>query len=598
MKSRHKLLSVLPVIMLACGLLPAPVLAQFTQQAKLIGTDIVGSTIIYTVDLPPAGDVTVSGTITTDGNLGTLTVADLLDFDLIVSSSSLGASNEILGPEHGILDNTSLVRFEGVTATDSTLFIRPPGVIDIERRFPCVAQVIVTPVPPGFNAEQLRACTPLASDGPEIGLSLSGVEVATHGTSVPGASQGYSVSLSGDGSTAIVGGPGDNFGVGAAWVYTRAGGVWSQQAKLVGTGAIGEAHQGAVSLSSDGNTAIVGGYQDNNFAGAAWVYTRSGGVWSQQTKLVGTGAIGAAFQGVSVALSGDGNTAIIGGSNDNGSAGAAWVFTRSGATWSQQAKLVGTDAIGATALGNSASLSADGNMAIVGGQGDNINVGAAWVYTRSGGVWSQQTKLVGTGAIGAANQGFSVSLSADGNTAISGGHTDNINVGAAWVFTRSGATWSQQAKLLGTGAIGGGSIDQGSSVSLSGNGNIAIVGGFGDDSGVGAAWVFTRAGTVWNQQAKLVGTGAIGAVNQGFSVSLSGNGSTALVGGPYDIPDGGAAWVYAEPVFAGTPGKANCYGQSVAALVQQYGGLKAAAAALGFDSVEALQGAIQEFCVG
>jgi hypothetical protein len=158
--------------------------------------------------------------------------------------------------------------------------------------------------------------------------------------------------------------------------------------------------------------------------------------------------------------------------------------------------------------------------------------------------------------------------------------------------------WSQQAKLLGTGAIAGGSIDQGSSVSLSGNGNIAIAGGFGDASGVGAAWVFTRAGTVWSQQTKLVGTGAIGAANQGFSVSLSGNGSTAIVGGPYDIPDGGAAWVYAEPIFAGTPGKANCYGQSVAALVQQYGGLNAAAAALGFDSVEALQGAIQEFCVG
>ena len=96
--------------------------------------------------------------------------------------------------------------------------------------------------------------------------------------------------------------------------------------------------------------------------------------------------------------------------------------------------------------------------------------------------------------------------------------------------------------------------------------------------GVGAAWVFTRAGTVWSQQAKLVGTGAIGAANQGFSVSLSGNGSTAIVGGPYDIPDGGAAWVYAEPIFAGTPGKANCYGQSVAALAKQYGGLNAAAA--------------------
>jgi hypothetical protein len=112
-----------------------------------------------------------------------------------------------------------------------------------------------------------------------------------------------------DGNTAIVGGPGDynaagDVIVGSAWVFTRSGGVWSQQGpKLVGTGAVGgasgEIEQGwRVSLSRDGNTAIVGGNLDNNSVGAAWVYTRSGGVWSQQgPKLVGTAAVGPAEQG-------------------------------------------------------------------------------------------------------------------------------------------------------------------------------------------------------------------------------------------------------------------------------------------------------------
>jgi uncharacterized protein (TIGR03437 family) len=112
-------------------------------------------------------------------------------------------------------------------------------------------------------------------------------------------------------------------------VYARSGGVWSQQGgKLVGTGAAGNAQQGSsVALSTDGNTAIVGGYNDNGIVGAAWVYTRSGGVWSQQgSKLVGTGAVGIALQGSSVALSGDGSTAIVGGAWDNNNAGAAWVF--------------------------------------------------------------------------------------------------------------------------------------------------------------------------------------------------------------------------------------------------------------------------------
>ncbi|MFZ1197005.1 MAG: Ig domain-containing protein, partial [Pseudolabrys sp.] len=103
----------------------------------------------------------------------------------------------------------------------------------------------------------------------------------------------------------------------------------SQQGpKLVGTGASGVSQQGAsVALSADGNTAIVGGPGDNSGQGAAWVYTRSGGVWTQQgNKLVGTGASGAAQQGVSVSLSVDGNTAIVGGLDDNGGAGAAWVY--------------------------------------------------------------------------------------------------------------------------------------------------------------------------------------------------------------------------------------------------------------------------------
>ena len=226
----------------------------------------------------------------------------------------------------------------------------------------------------------------------------------------------------------------------AAWLpVAPALAQFSQQGpKLVGTGALGAAQQGdSVSISADGNTAIVGGHYDNGGAGAAWVYTRSAGVWSQQgAKLVGTGAVGAAYQGYSVSISGDGNTAIVGGYADNGTAGAAWVYTRSAGVWSQQgAKLVGTGTVGTANQGRSVALSADGNSAIVGGYNDNGGAGAAWVYTRSAGVWSQQgAKLVGTGAVGAAYRGYSVSISADGNTAIVGGPIDNGSVGAAWVW--------------------------------------------------------------------------------------------------------------------------------------------------------------------
>jgi antibiotic biosynthesis monooxygenase (ABM) superfamily enzyme len=378
------------------------------------------------------------------------------------------------------------------------------------------------------------------------------------GTGISGsATLGYSVSLSADGTTAIVGGYNDNSFRGAAWIYTRSGATWSQEgAKLVGTGggnftssqAVNNSRQGfSVSISADGNTAIVGGYSDNSNRGAVWFFTRSGTTWSQQgNKLVGTGATGFAQQGYSVSISADGNTAIVGGFFDNSSKGAAWIYTRSGSTWTQQGnKLVGTGATGNASQGHSVSLSADGNTAIVGGISDNSGKGAAWIYTRSGSTWTQQgAKLVGTGAIGNANQGRSVSLSADGTTAVVGGTGDNSYQGAAWIYTRSGTTWTQQGpKLVGTGAVG--NAEQGRSVSLSADGNTAIVGGYFDNTNQGAAWIYTRNGTTWNQLGdKLVGTGAVGNAYQGHGVSLSADGTTAMVGGGSDNSSQGAVWVY------------------------------------------------------
>ena len=211
-----------------------------------------------------------------------------------------------------------------------------------------------------------------------------------------------------------------------------------------------------------------------------------------------------------MALSGDGNTALVAGDYDNPSAcssvscgvGAAWVYTRTGGVWTQQGnKLVASDESGPAFLGTSAALSADGNTAILGGPCDGggcpPGYGAAWVFTRSGGVWSQQGgKLVGNDAVWLASQGCSVALSADGNTALVGGDFDNNDAGGAvWVYTRSGGVWSQQgSKLVGNGNVG--FAMQGASVALSGDGSTALVGGPGDNggfpNGIGAAWVFVR----------------------------------------------------------------------------------------------------------
>jgi FG-GAP repeat len=352
---------------------------------------------------------------------------------------------------------------------------------------------------------------------------------------------GYSVALSSDGNTALIGGPRDNGEVGAAWVFTRSGSIWTQQGKkLTGSGEIGAGRFGW-SVSVDGNTALIGGRLDNGSVGAAWVFTRSGTTWTQQgSKLTGSGESGGGEFGWSVALSGDGNTALIGGFFDNGAIGAAWVFTRSGSTWTQQgSKLTGGEEIGQVEFGSRVALSSDGNTALIGGRLDNGNVGAAWVFTRSGSTWTQQgSKLTGGEEIGRGFFGESVALSADGNTALIGGSEDNGSIGAAWVFTRSGSTWTQQGgKLTGSGESGNGHF--GASVALSGDGNTALIGSADD-----AAWVFTRSGSTWTQQgSKLTASPEVGAAF-GFSVALSADGNTALIGDRSDNTNVGAAWVF------------------------------------------------------
>jgi hypothetical protein len=365
---------------------------------------------------------------------------------------------------------------------------------------------------------------------------------------------GSSVAVSANGNTALIGGMEDNPAAGfagAVWVFVRSQGAWSQQGpKLTaaGSGVFGD----SVALSADGNTALIGA-GGTGAAGAAWVFTRSGSTWTQQAELtpddaVATPGLGVAF-GSSVALSADGNTALIGGPYDfNGRTdeGAAWVFTRSGSSWTQQGSKLAPPPAGSgrnasVQFGFSVALSADGNTALIGGYEDNEWAGAAWVFTRSGGVWSQQgSKLVGTGAGATANaaQGFSVALSADGNTALIGGPGDApfapAGPGAAWVFTRSAGVWSQQGPELTADDESGAGVF-GGSVALSGDGNAALIGGPGDGGGSGtpgAAWEFSRSGGVWTQQgSKLTGAGELPVGLFGISVALSSDGGTALIGG-------------------------------------------------------------------
>jgi len=329
---------------------------------------------------------------------------------------------------------------------------------------------------------------------------------------------GWSVSVSGD--TALVGANcDDDLGdeSGSAYIFMRSGSSWSQQAKLMAYDGAGDDQFGS-SVSIDGDWALVGAPFDDDQgidSGSVHVFLRSGTTWAQQAKLVAsTGTTKEEF-GTSISI--DGDTAIIGAPFAGGvhpSAGVAYVFARSGWTWTQQARLSASD--GATGDEFGCSVSIDGDTALVGAWGDDDtgdNSGSAYVFCRSGTTWTQQTKLLA--ADGGGGDYFGTAVAIDGNTALVGAYHDNDPVyesGSAYVFVASGTTWTQQAKLAASGYPGGERF--GRSVSL--DGDTALIGAYAANS----CYVFCRSGFGWSQAARCTD---LGAEWLGYSVSLDGD---------------------------------------------------------------------------
>lgn len=365
---------------------------------------------------------------------------------------------------------------------------------------------------------------------------------------------GYSVALSGD--TAVIGSFKDDdeiLGVdaGSAYVFTRSGKVWRQQAKLTAAdGAPNDTFGGNVVVS--GGTIVIGAMRDDDKgenSGSAHIYIRSENIWSHQAKIIaGDGAKDDAF-GQSLALSGD--TVIIGAprDDDNGeNAGSVYVFTRVGTNWQQQTKLTAGDGADGDLFGISVALS--GDTILVGADlHDEVapNAGAVYVYTRSDNSWSQQAKL--TAADGGETDIFGVRVALSGDTALISARRDDddimgVDAGSAYVFVRTGTSWHQQEKLT---APDGAADDRfGRSVALMGD--TALVGAmFRDDKGEnsGSAYLFKRNDKTWVYQAKL--TADDGAPDDVFGWSTAIAPGTVIVGANRDDDNGsesGSVYVF------------------------------------------------------
>jgi hypothetical protein len=250
---------------------------------------------------------------------------------------------------------------------------------------------------------------------------------------------GGAVAVSADGATVLVGAHGDAAGLGAAWVFSSDGSAWTQQGPKLSAGE--ETAKGQfgtrVALSADGGTALIGGPNDNAGAGTAWIFTHGSQTWAPAARLMPNDENGAGAFGTSVALSADGKTALIGGPNDNNARGAAWLFTGAESRYRQHgSKLTPAGATAGGAFGTSLALAGNGATAVIGAAGDNHAAGAAWIFSRSGSHWTQQAeRLTAPDAIGPTALGSTAALSADASTALLGGPGDNEYAGAAWTYS-------------------------------------------------------------------------------------------------------------------------------------------------------------------
>ncbi len=366
---------------------------------------------------------------------------------------------------------------------------------------------------------------------------------------------GTSAAISGD--SALVGSFlafGNSAQSGAVHAFKNIDGVWTQVDKFVPESlTVGNHFGGSIAISGD--TAIIGAMgadENGDFSGTAYIFTQTKGQWTQQAQLLANdGAQGDAF-GSSVSIHGD--TAIIsapGDADEGAYTGSAYIFTRTNGLWTQQAKLLSPFPAEGDGFGTSVSI--EGNAAFVGTPGyDEIgsNSGVVYEFTRTGAIWSQTAKLLPDD--GAAEDLFGSAIAIDGDTAVIGAWSDDDNgsrSGSVYIFERHEGLWTQQAKLL---PVDGAAGDQfGGTVSM--DADTVVVSAKRADikydgelfSNSGAAYVFTRTDGVWSQQNKLLP--ADGLENRGFGQSVVNYGETIIVGALGDNDNGfqaGAAYIF------------------------------------------------------
>ncbi|MGF1468638.1 MAG: hypothetical protein ACFCGT_21140 [Sandaracinaceae bacterium] len=420
------------------------------------------------------------------------------------------------------------------------------------------ARMTAAPDAVRLEVEDARAIYPLTID------PLAGAEEALLEAS-GGANRGRlgaAVAIEENGTRALVGAPNDRSSgsrvEGSALVFAEVGGVWTEEAVLRASGPTSGGSFGwAVSLDRDGARALVGTPLDRPDAGTrtgtARVFLRTGATWAQEAILEPAGAEDFDGVGFAVAISQNGEWAVVGAPFHDPprgmDAGAAFVFQRAGTTWTEQARLIGSTHSAGDYAGEDVAIDAEGTRIVVGAANDGtaagVDAGSATVFVRTGAAWAEEAVLEPTAGADGDQFGFRLAIDDGGERIVVGAPSAEVAApggpaGAVRIYARTGTIWQEEALFEG------GSRDDffGASIGIDAGASRAVVGAPEADSAAspqaGIARLFVRDGTAWREEAPLFARD--GEVRDwfGMAADLSGDGTTALVGVLRDPTGAGA----------------------------------------------------------
>ena len=343
---------------------------------------------------------------------------------------------------------------------------------------------------------------------------------------------GTSVAISDDGNYIIVGARTDLelSQSGAVYIFFKSGATWTQQAKLKsGSTAINGFFGASVDIDATGTRCVVSSHISGGYN---YVFLRTGTSWTLEASFFRSGRSSTDYE-VKSSISGDGATIITGSYGYNGYTGLATIYTRVNTTWTQKANLTGSGVVANDAFGYDVSINSNGTYAIVGTQrGPVFGFAFIYVYTTS---WTLQSKIIPSDSKNPDGFGISVDINGAGDRVIIGAPSATAPTyqGKAYIYTRSGTTWTQEATLV----ISDGANDPGGPgrrVSMSRDGSSAIIAGYAAPvsglSNAGKSFLFTRSGTTWTQRGVLTASNPTANAYYGYGLAISADGLVLIIG--------------------------------------------------------------------